>query len=50
MRGIEMNVKGSIYEGREVGSVGSNPTFSAERFQKKPKPRKTLDFMGFWFF
>jgi hypothetical protein len=32
MRGIEMNVKGSVYEGREVGSVGSNPTFSAERF------------------
>ena len=30
MRGIEMNVKGSIYEGREVGSVGSNPTFSAK--------------------
>ena len=38
MRGIKMNVKGSVYEGREVGSVGSNPTFSAERFpQKKAK-------------
>ena len=33
MRGIEMNVKGSVYEGREVGSVGSNPTFSAQKLE-----------------
>ncbi len=37
MRGIEMNVKGSVYEGREVGSVGSNPTFSAKRFSNQTK-------------